>query len=515
MLFNSAEYLFLFLPLVFVIFVFLSRGSSTKGQIIWLILASLYFYGSWNPIYLLLIVSSIVVNFTIGRKLAATLNRERHYWLVLGVLFNLGLLVYFKYAGFFVNSLNDLGNWLIPVPEITLPLAISFFTFQQIAYLVDVSRDECQEYQFRHYALFVLFFPQLIAGPIVHHKEMMPQFSFLRPASELRTDIGVGLTLLIIGLFKKVVMADSIGAMVDPVFEASAQGQTLHTIDAWVATVGFSFQMYFDFSGYSDIAIGSARLFGIKLPENFRSPYKSRSAIDIWNRWHITLSRFLKDYLYIVLGGNRKGAINRYRNLFLTMLLGGLWHGAAWTYVLWGGLHGLFLCINHGWRAIQQKLGLENLSSNRFVDAIYLLLTFLAWSVALVMFRSADAGTAISITGSAFVHFNTAPDLVLTTALTESLPQQLMLLAGMEANVYSAVYIVFSVAAIICWLLPSSQEFMYRYDPVILSPGSKAAVTAPWISWRPNLAFALGFGVILSVSLLSVSSITEFLYFQF
>lgn len=514
MLFNSAEYLFLFLPLVLVVFVLLSRGSSTQGQITWLIIASLYFYGSWSPVYLLLILSSIVVNFTIGRKLASTLARQRHSWLVLGVVFNLGLLAYFKYAGFFVGSLNDLGAWLIPVPQITLPLAISFFTFQQIAYLVDVSRDECQEYQFRHYALFVLFFPQLMAGPIVHHKEVMPQFSFLRPANELRTDIGVGLTLLIIGLFKKVVMADSIGAMSDPVYDAAAQGQTLNTIDAWVATLGFSFQIYFDFSGYSDIAIGSARLFGIKLPENFRSPYKSRSAIDIWNRWHITLSRFLKDYLYIALGGNRKGAINRYRNLFLTMLLGGLWHGAAWTYVLWGGLHGLFLCINHGWRAIQHKLGIRNLSNNRVVDAIYLLITFMAWSVATVMFRSANPGTAMSITESAFISFNTEPDLVLTTALTESLPQQLMLLAGIEANVYSAVYFVFAVAAAICWLLPSSQEFMHRYDPVIPSPASHAAV-APWISWRPNLAFALGFGVILSFSLLSLSSITEFFYFQF
>ena len=258
MLFNSAEYLFLFLPLVFVVFIFLSRGSSTQGQITWLILASLYFYGSWNPVYLLLILSSIVVNFTIGRKLAATLAGERHNWLVLGLVFNLGLLAYFKYAGFFVDSLNELGNWLIPVPHITLPLAISFFTFQQVAYLVDVSRDECQEYQFRHYALFVLFFPQLIAGPIVHHKEVMPQFSFLRPVGELRTDVAVGLTILVIGLFKKVVMADSIGAMADPVYDAAAQGQTLNTIDAWVATLGFSFQIYFDFSGYSDIAIGSA-----------------------------------------------------------------------------------------------------------------------------------------------------------------------------------------------------------------------------------------------------------------
>ncbi|MEH6570057.1 MAG: MBOAT family O-acyltransferase, partial [Halioglobus sp.] len=343
MLFNSTEYLFLFLPVVLVVFLLLSRGNSTEGQISWLILASLYFYGSWNPVYLLLILSSIVVNFLVGRKLAATQPSGRHKWLLFGMFFNLGLLGYFKYAGFFVDSLNTFGNWLIPVPEITLPLAISFFTFQQIAYLVDVSRNKCQEYLFRHYALFVLFFPQLIAGPIVHHKEIMPQFTFLRPSKELRTDLSVGLTIIVIGLFKKVVMADSLAEISNPIYDAAAQGQAINTLDAWIATLGFSFQIYFDFSGYSDIAIGSARLFGIKLPENFRSPYKARSAIDIWNRWHITLSRFLKDYLYIALGGNRHGTVRRYRNLFMTMLLGGLWHGAAWTYVIWGGLHGLFL----------------------------------------------------------------------------------------------------------------------------------------------------------------------------
>lgn len=514
MLFNSAEYLFLFLPLVFAGFLFLSRSNSTESQITWLILASLYFFGSWNPIYLLLILTSITVNFLVGRRLAATPMAGRKPWLVAGVVFNLGLLGYFKYAGFFVSSLNALGNWLIPVPEITLPLAISFFTFQQIAYLVDVYRDECQEYQLRHYALFVLFFPQLIAGPIVHHKEIMPQFTFLRPVSELRTDVAVGLTIIVIGLFKKVVMADSLAQLSNPVYGAAAQGVTLNTLDGWVATLGFSFQIYFDFSGYSDIAIGSARLFGIRLPENFKSPYKSRSAIEVWRRWHITLSRFLKDYLYIALGGNRKGKASRYRNLFLTMLLGGLWHGAAWTFVMWGALHGLFLCINHAWRAIQQKLGLENLGENRFVDVFYLLLTFLAWSVATVVFRSQDLGTATSIIDSAFFSFNTVSPPVLNDVLTGSLPEQLMRALGWESNAYSLVYFMFTVSAVICWLLPNTQELMHRYDPVIPSPGSNLAAAA-WISWRPSLIFACGFGAVLSLSLLKLSSITEFYYFQF
>lgn len=514
MLFNSAEYLFLFLPVVLIVFILLSRRNSTESQIGWLILVSLYFYGSWNPVYLLLILASIVCNFSIGRMLASTPKGGRQKWLLLGVVFNLGLLGYFKYAGFFIESLNTFGSWLIPVPEITLPLAISFFTFQQIAYLVDVSRDECQEYQFRHYALFVLFFPQLIAGPIVHHKEMMPQFTFLRPASQLRIDVAVGLSIIILGLFKKLVLADSLADLSDPIFDAAAQGTPVNTIDAWLATLGFSFQIYFDFSGYSDIAIGSARLFGIILPENFRSPYKSRSVIEIWHRWHITLSRFLRDYLYIALGGNRHGRANRYRNLLLTMLLGGLWHGAAWTYVVWGALHGLYLCINHGWRAMGEKYGFAGVSGHHLLAPLYLLLTFLAWSLAMVVFRAPDLGTAGSIVQSGFVTFTSFPEPILVGTLAESLPQQFLSLAGVPNAAYVAAWFTIGVAAGICWMFPNTQEFMKDFEPVISSPGSGPA-KAPWITWRPTVVFACGSGVILSLGLLKMSSISEFLYFQF
>jgi len=359
MLINSAEYLFLFLPVVLIVFIRLARSGSTETQISWLIAASVVFYGSWNPIYLILIICSLLVNYSVGRQLARSEGASRRWWLIAGVVFNLGLLAYFKYSGFFIDNLNAIGAWLIPLPSIVLPLAISFFTFQQIAYLVDVSRRECTEYQLRHYALFVMFFPQLIAGPIVHHKEMMPQFEKLRPRLKLSTDLAVGLTIIAIGLFKKAVLADSLGAVADPLCQASAAGSSRSTTDAWIATLSFSFQIYFDFSGYSDIAIGSARLFGIRLPENFRSPYKASSIIEFWRCWHMTLSRFLRDYLYISLGGNRHGSKRRYANLLITMLLGGLWHGAAWTYVIWGGLHDIFLCVNHGWHKLCSSLGLQ------------------------------------------------------------------------------------------------------------------------------------------------------------
>ena len=282
MLFNSAAYLFLFLPIVLVIFIRLARTGNTEAQISWLILASIVFYGSWNPIYVGLILCSLLVNFGVGRQLASSAQQKRRMWLTAGVCFNIGLLAYFKYAGFFIDNLNAIGLWLIPLPDIVLPLAISFFTFQQIAYLVDVSRNECREYQLRHYALFVMFFPQLIAGPIVHHREMMPQFENLRPQQHLSTDLAVGFSIIAIGLFKKAVLADSLGIYADPLFEAAAAGKPLSPVEAWIATLSFSFQIYFDFSGYSDIAIGSARLFGIRLPENFRSPYKASNIIEFW-----------------------------------------------------------------------------------------------------------------------------------------------------------------------------------------------------------------------------------------
>ena len=249
MLFNSIEYLFVFLPLVLAVFVLLARKGASELQIAWLIVASVVFYGSWNAAFVLLILASIIVNFLVGRVMANAGTRATRQWLTLGVCFNLALLGYFKYAGFFVDNLNALGNWLIPLPSITLPLAISFFTFQQIAYLVDVSRNQCREYRFRHYALFVLFFPQLIAGPIVHHREMMPQFEKLGTRTGFRTDLAVGLTFITVGLFKKLVMADSLGLFADPVHTAAHAGQPIAFMDSWIATFAFSFQIYFIFPG--------------------------------------------------------------------------------------------------------------------------------------------------------------------------------------------------------------------------------------------------------------------------
>ncbi|MEH6582659.1 MAG: MBOAT family O-acyltransferase [Halioglobus sp.] len=513
MLFNSAEYLFLFLPLALVVYLFLARRGGKETQFLWLVLVSMFFYAVWEPVYLALILGSITANFIFGKKLAYARGRSRHWWLVLGLTFNLGLLAYFKYTGFFVETLNHFWLWLIPLPEITLPLAISFFTFQQIAYLVDVSRGECEEYEFRHYALFVLFFPQLIAGPIVHHKEMMPQFLQPRQRQQYSADFAVGITFIAIGLFKKVVIADSLALIVDPVFAAADQGETLNSIDALLGMFAFSFQIYFDFSGYSDIAIGSARLFGIKLPENFRSPYKSRSIIEIWRRWHMTLSKFLRDYLYFSFGGNRFGLARRYRNLMLTMLLGGLWHGAAWTFVIWGGLHGLYLCINHAWRALLDRVGLRQFFAGPGFQPAYLVLTFLVWSIAFVVFRAPDVAAAWAILEPALLELSLETPRLLEEVFTDKTLGKLISFTDMATVAYFPIYFVMAMAAAICWLLPNTQQFLLQQSPLIIPEGDP--IKPGWLVWKPGLAMAGIIAFMLVISLLSLSSLSRFIYFQF
>ena len=304
MLFNSIEFILFFLPITLIIFFTIGILEYQRLAVLWLVSASLFFYGWWNPSYLWLLIFSMVFNYRMGVFLSA--GKKSKALLAAGIAVNLGFMAYFKYTNFIVDNINLLVGGSYNVSYIILPLAISFFTFQQIAYLVDAYRNETREYSFLHYSLFVTFFPQLIAGPIVHHKEMLPQFEKRATYSLNLLNINKGLTIFIIGLFKKVVLADSIADYATPVFDAADAGLTISFFEAWGGAFAYSLQLYFDFSGYADMAIGIAFLFGISLPLNFSSPYKSKSIIDFWRRWHMTLSRFLKDYLYIPLGGSRK-----------------------------------------------------------------------------------------------------------------------------------------------------------------------------------------------------------------
>jgi len=355
MLFNSPVYIFLFLPAAVFVYFFLTRKHLIHLSKVWLVMASLFFYGYWNPVYLILITASMLVNFFLGTTLHRTRGEpkprtpglsRRKIILLSGIVINLSLLGYFKYADFFIENINLLFSTGMPALNLALPLAISFFTFQQIAYLVDCYKEDTQEYDFLNYCLFVTFFPQLIAGPIVHHKQMMPQFMRLKNSLVNWTNIAAGIFIFSVGLFKKTVIADSFSVWANAGFDAGIQ---LSFFEAWGSSISYTLQIYYDFSGYTDMAIGAALLFNIRLPINFNSPYKALNIQDFWRRWHITLSTWLRDYIYIPLGGNRSGHSRAYLNILITFFLGGLWHGAGWSFIIWGALHGLAVAGHRLW----------------------------------------------------------------------------------------------------------------------------------------------------------------------
>jgi D-alanyl-lipoteichoic acid acyltransferase DltB (MBOAT superfamily) len=335
-LFNSKIFVFLFLPASLAGFWLAARLAGPRAARLWLVGASLFFYGWWRPAFLPLLIGSVLANYFIGSHLKGSYAKA---WLVAGLAFNLGLLGYFKYRGFFAALAG------FPTLSLVLPLGISFFTFQQIMFLVDNFRGDIPEKtSLLDYACFVAFFPHLIAGPIVRPRDIIPQFQALRPLDNFSARLTDGIEIFLLGLAKKVVLADSFARLSDPGF-AAAVGHHLTLIEAWTALLAYTLQIYFDFSGYSDMAIGIARMFGIAFPRNFNSPYQAQNISEFWRRWNITLSQFLRDYLYIPLGGSRRGERRRLLNLMITMLLGGLWHGAALKFLVWGGLHGFYLII--------------------------------------------------------------------------------------------------------------------------------------------------------------------------
>lgn len=497
MLFNTYEFIFLFLPAAAVLYFLLGRLSDRLAAA-WLAGASLFFYGYWNPVYLPLLLGSIAVNFLAGRGIAAVQSRERRRLvLIAGLAFNLLLLGYFKYVGFLTTAANDLLAIRLPVLEVLLPLGISFFTFTQIAFLVDVYEGKAAEYRFVHYVLFVTFFPHLIAGPILHHKEMMPQFAKARTYRPSAINFAVGLTIFFIGLCKKAMIADSLAPFATHVFDAAGNGATPGAMEAWGGALAYTLQLYFDFSGYSDMAIGLARLFGIKMPINFLSPYKAVSIIDFWRRWHMTLSRFLRQYLYIALGGNRRGKARRYLNLMITMALGGLWHGAGWTFVAWGTLHGLYLVANHGWQAARGALRLPMREGSLAGRALARLVTFAAVVVGWVVFRADSLASAARVLAGMSGLGGFAPTL--------------------RPTHWDHGFTLIGLGIVCVWFLPNTYEMMARYAPCL--PFDRALVDRgpkrPAIRWRPSVGWAYATAAVACVGLLYLGHISEFLYFRF
>jgi D-alanyl-lipoteichoic acid acyltransferase DltB (MBOAT superfamily) len=497
MLFNSFVFL-IFLPATVVLYYTLLRKSEGNVAIALLVVASLIYYGWSKPEYIVLIVFSAVFNFWMARLMHDERPQAiRRVMLIIGVTPNLPLLAYFKYSGFLYQNFAEVFSTNMSFLGPVLPLAISFFTFQQIAFLVDRYRLIAKEPSFTTYLLFVCFFPQLIAGPIVHHREMMPQFENVARGIRLKENLAVGLTIFSIGLFKKVGIADSLAPYADMVFDAASRGNAPDTISAWRATAAYSFQIYFDFSGYSDMAVGVARLFGIVLPINFFSPYRATSIIEFWRRWHMTLSRFLRDYLYISMGGNRKGAVRWAINIMITMLLGGLWHGAGWTFVIWGGLHGAMLLINHLWRRAASSFGLV-MPRNRGMTVGSHLLTFICVCIAWVFFR-ADSLPAAMLMLSGLVGQN---DPVVPLKVTE----------------FGIAYLMCAAAFVIVVFLPNTAELLRDYRPVLpythinLNKDLGLKLT---IRWQPSVVWAISIAVILFVGLLRIAGGREFIYYAF
>ena len=544
MLFNSFEFIFIFLPVVLVVFYRLVHAGKQGPALYWLVLASLFFYGWWKPAYLYLITGSVLFNYWIGSlltspKLSSGLRRPVLYF---GVAINLASIAYYKYANFFVDNVNGVFGSNYHLDTILLPLAISFFTFQQVAYLVDAYRGETEEHNFRNYALFVTFFPQLIAGPIVHHKEMLPQFMEDDANRFSSSNLVIGLTIFAIGLFKKVVIADGVAPYSDSVFALANSGDTVYFLEAWTGAIAYTLQLYFDFSGYSDMAIGIARMFGIKLPVNFNSPYKSVNIIDFWRRWHITLSRFLRDYLYFPLGGNRKGPTRRHVNLMTTMLLGGLWHGAGWTFIIWGGLHGIYLVINHGWRSFRQRLGHDLSKSSLIGTFMARTITLLAVVVAWVYFRAESLESAHHIlAGMAGLNGMSLPNSWIershdisqtlasygvifqdTSTLGSLFPpfHDLMTLLGrnMEATGVGAITALISMIIPICIALfmPNTQQILIWEKPVLEQyAGQIKPPIVPFLIWRNSFMWAVIIGSIAAYATFGSVETSQFLYFNF
>ncbi len=500
MLFSSYTFLFQFLPATVLAFAAARRHSPRAGILV-LAGASLFFYGAWRPVYLLLFVASVAVNFGLGLRMEDPLRRRGIG--TFGVALNLAVLCYFKYTNFLFDSLNMLTGAPLPFVNIILPLGISFFTFQQIAYLVDVMRGAKVERDIVSYTLFVSFFPHLIAGPLVHHAEMIPQFKRGRTG---RSSVlaARGLAIFAAGLFKKVVIADNLAQFVSPVFAHLDAGGGVTTEWAWLATLAYTLQIYFDFSGYSDMAIGLALLFGIRLPVNFRSPYQATSIIEFWRRWHITLSRFLRDYLYIPLGGNRLGEQRRYINLLVTMLLGGLWHGAGWNFLIWGGLHGIYLSINHLWRGRRGSKP-EAPTTGWVAKGFGWAVTFFAVVIAWVFFRARTAAGAwqllLSLFGAEAGSSAYASSGILRLMdLPILVNEERLLLIGTGA-------VALALAIALC--LPNVPQ-LFRYREY-----RRAPEPAAWVRWQPNAAWALVTALALAISLFGMWQRLEFLYFQF
>jgi alginate O-acetyltransferase complex protein AlgI len=502
MLFSTYDFIFLFLPLAVVLRVAFWDSRFTQAPFAALVLLSLLFYGWWNPANLWIIVASILFNYLLG---VLVQQHRQPLLVVVGIAANLVFLGFFKYRNFVIENISLTAAFESAPTSLIIPLGISFFTFHQIAWLIESYQGRTKSRDFLRYCLFITFFPQLIAGPILRPSELIPQFDSRGDGKPLREHLAVGFSIFIVGLGKKVLIADRLSPFADFMFANATAGNALGTLNAWAGLLAYTLQIYFDFSAYSDMAIGLARMYGIDLPINFNSPYKARSVQDFWRRWHITLSRFLRDYLYIPLGGN---AAHSHANLLATMLLGGLWHGANWTFLAWGGLHGLFLVINRVWQQTKIELPI----------VIAVTCTFVCVTLSWVLFRAEHFEAAVHIYRSLFGHGPLMSDWI-ADPIIYGVPETAMISSFLKVGLSPAAASLSAQFALICGALliailaPNTGEIFQT--PPIGAPSSSPAWSVARFHWRPNVFW---FGVVVTIFLICFFFMRRqapFLYFQF
>ena len=535
MLFNSYIFILAFLPITLCIYYSLKQAKYKTYDLAWLVLASFVFFSWWNPNLTFLLAFSVLFNFAISRFASHGKNR---FWLVLGIVVNLSLLGYFKYANFFVSVVNDTSGTNWHLEEIILPIGLSFFTFQQIAYLVDVHFKVKQENSLVRYALFVTFFPQLIAGPIVHHADMMPQFGKYFRSRLILMNLAVGISIFSVGLAKKVLIADAIAPLVTPVFTAASLGTPISFFEAWSAVTLYPLQLYFDFSGYSDMALGIARMFGIVLPANFNSPFKATNIAEFWQRWHISLTRFLLDYVYEPIAARLTGRVIGWPRdsirrfiialaipTLITFFLSGLWHGAGWTFIIFGFLHAGYVILFLAWRQLRGRQAPAHTLIEKFPGW---LLTMATVMVAFVFFRAESVASALIILG-AICGSNgiSLPVSFLPHAIghADFLSTFGIIFEGVSPNDLIGLTKMRLLGVIclipICLAMPNTLQIFSRYTPALMArygrPYVNISAQSSWLNltWRPTRLWAIATGICMAFAISHLSTVTEFIYFQF
>ena len=505
MLFNSSEFIFVFLPLAVVLHFFVARRSVTAAVAMTTV-SSLFFYAWWKPPFVILPVLSILLNYRLAQKIQQASPSDARRMLIAGVTANLLVLGYFKYFDFLLSIFQGRSPG---VPDV--PLALSFTTFVQIAFLIETSRKPTAIH-LPTYAMFVSFFPHLIAGPIVRWNELGPQLGDRLRYRADWNNIALGLAIFCLGLAKKVLIADRLAPHVGLVFDAATAGVPVTAVAAWGASIAYSLQLFFDFSGYSDMAIGLGLLFNLRLPLNFAAPFRSTSIIDLWRRWHITLSRFLRDFVYVPLGGNCSGPIRRSVNLFLTMLLGGLWHGANWTFIAWGAFHGALLIANHAWRAVMGP------SKSSWVgNLIGWFLTFGAFAVGMTFFRAPNIETAwhMVVAMAGFGHASPDAALAVTTdswIISKGFVSEAFVRAWLGSHWTVVATLITAGVLAFALFIPDTMEMAdYREN----EPHSNWRRSAWIFAWRPTPIRLALIVILFAIVFANLNSFTEFLYYQF